>query len=166
MWWLSSSSQDPPCWWVLAEALRDAERKVLAEEITEKHGMLLLRQTQFSSVLYNPFFCLFVCFFVCVCLIYIGHHVQLQEKMLSQATQAMKPDWKFLHSLSGLVGSRWPSLAVSLALSELEIEELKAEAELSQPELALQMLKIWASKEEATYGQLCRILKTISLFHY
>ena len=36
-WWMSSS-QDPPCWWKLVEALQDAERSELAEEIKRKHG--------------------------------------------------------------------------------------------------------------------------------
>ena len=76
----------------------------------------------------------------------------------------MKPDEEFLHSLSGVVGSRWPSLAVPLMLSEEEIEGLKKKAGHSQEASAFQMLKIWASREEATYGKLCRKLKTISLF--
>ncbi len=96
----------------------------------------------------------------------IGLHIQLQEKMLGQETRTQKPDDKFLCSLSGVVGSRWPSLAVSLSLSEGEIEGLKGKVGLSQQELALQMLKIWASREEAMYGQLCRKLNTISLFQY
>ena len=86
--------------------------------------------------------------------------------MLCEETQALKPDEEFLHSLSGLLGSRWPSLAASLSLSEGKIEGLKGKVGLSQQELAFQMLKIWASREEATYGQLCCKLKTISLFQY
>ena len=92
-----------------------------------------------------------------------GAHVQLQEKLLGQETRDLKPDEEFLHLLSGVVGSRWPSLAVSLSLSEGEIEGLKGKVGVSQQELALQMLRIWASREEATYGQLCHKLKTISL---
>ena len=95
-----------------------------------------------------------------------GPHIQLQEKMLGQETQALKPDEAFLCSLSGEVGSRWPSLAVSLSLSEGEIEGLKEKVGLSQQELALQMLRVWVSGEEATYGQLCLKLKTISLFQF
>ena len=83
--------------------------------------------------------------------------------MLCEENQVLKPDEEFLHSLSGLVGSRWRSLAVSLSLSE---EGLKGKVGLSQQELALRMLKTWASTKEATYGQLCQKLKTISLFQY
>ena len=93
-----------------------------------------------------------------------GAHIHLQEKLLNQKTQALTPDEEFLCSLSGVVGSRWPSLALSLSLSEGKIEELKGKVGLSQQELALQMLKVWVSREEATYGHLCRHLKTISLF--
>ena len=104
------------------------------------------------------------CWLYCALSAIAGPHIQLQEKMLGQETQALKPDEAFLRSLSGEVGSRWPSLAVSLSLSEGEIEGLKEKVGLSQQELALQMLRVWASGEEATYGQLCRKLKTISLF--
>ena len=106
------------------------------------------------------------CWLDCALSAIAGLHIQLQEKMLGQETQALKPDQAFLRSLSGVVGSRWPSLAVSLSLSEGEIEGLKEKVGLSQRELALQMLRIWVSGEEATYGQLCRKLKTISLFQY
>ena len=127
--WMSSS-QDPPCWWTLAQALRDSELSTYAEHIEREHGA----------------------------------HIQLQEKMLDQQTQAKKPEEEFLCSLSGVVGSRWPSIAVCLALSNEEIEVLKNKVGLSQQELALQMLRIWASREEATYRQLCCKLQTISLF--
>ena len=36
-WWMGSS-QDPPCWWRLTEALRDAERSTLADDIKKEHG--------------------------------------------------------------------------------------------------------------------------------
>ena len=55
---------------------------------------------------------------------------------------------------------------MTLSLSEGEIVGLKEKVGLSQQELALQMLRIWVSREEATYGQLCRKLKTISLFQH
>ena len=91
---------------------------------------------------------------------------KMLQELQDENTQSLKPEIEFLHSLSGVVGSRWPSLAVSLSLSEGEIEGLKGKVKLSQQELALQMLLIWVSKEEATYGQLCRKLMTISLFQY
>ena len=93
-----------------------------------------------------------------------GADIQLQEKLLGQETQALKPDEEFLRSLSGVVGSRWPSLAVSLSLSEGEIEGLKGKVGFSQKEIAFQMLRAWVSREGATYGQLCRQIKTITLF--
>ena len=78
----------------------------------------------------------------------------------------MKVDDEYLQLLSGEVGSRWPSLATSLSLSAKEIMELKDMVGLSEHELALQMLRTWALKENATYGQLCRKLNTISLFQH
>ena len=86
--------------------------------------------------------------------------------MLDQENQALKPDEKFLQSLSAEVGSRWPSLAVSLSLSEGEIAGLRKKVGLSQQDLSLKMLTLWASMKEATYAQLCCKLKTISLFQY
>ena len=69
----------------------------------------------------------------------------------------------FLESFAGVVVSKWPSLAAFLSLSGDEIEEVRRE-EGSHQDLALQMLKKWCSREDATYGQLCQALKTISLF--
>ena len=102
--------------------------------------------------------------FLCVFSAIAGAHIQLQEKLLDKQTQALKPDEEFLRSLSGVVGSRWPSLAVSLSLSEGEIGGLKGKVGLYQQELAYKMLRVWVSREGATYGQLCRQLKTITLF--
>ena len=86
--------------------------------------------------------------------------------MLKQDNQALKPDDNFLSTLSVEIGSRWPSLAASLLLSEEEVAGLKEKVGLRQQDLALQTLNIWASKEGATYGELCHRLRTISLFHY
>ena len=86
--------------------------------------------------------------------------------MLDEENQALKPDEEFLQSLSVEVGSSWPSLAVSLSLSEGEIEGLREKVGLTQQDLSLQTLKLWAAREEATYAQLCCKLKTISLFQY
>ena len=80
--------------------------------------------------------------------------------------KALKPDEEFLCLLSSVVGSRWPNLAVSLLLSEVEIEWLKEMVGLSQQDLGFRMLKNWASKEAATYGQLCHGLKIIHLFQH
>ena len=89
--------------------------------------------------------------------------VGLQEKLLSSQCHDVKPDVPFLESFAGVLGSKWPSLAASLSLSGDEMEEVRME-EGSPQEFALRMLKKWFSREDATYGQLCQALKTISLF--
>ena len=94
-----------------------------------------------------------------------GVAIQLQEKLLEPQNHGLKPDVEFLSAFAGLVGSKWPSLATTLSLSESEIKEVKRE-ESSQQDHALQILKKWSSREDATYGQLCQRLKTISLFQY
>ena len=86
--------------------------------------------------------------------------------MLGQANKALKPDEQFLQLLSVEVRSKWPSLAVSLLLSEDEIAGLKEKVGHSHQQLAFKMLEIWTSREEATYGQLCQTLQTITLFQY
>ena len=62
-----------------------------------------------------------------------------------------------------MVGSKWPSLASSLSLSEEDVVDVKEEG-LTQQDCAHKMLKKWSAKEGATYGQLYQILKTIPLF--
>ena len=94
-----------------------------------------------------------------------GVAIQLQEKLLEPQNHGIRPDVEFLSAFAGLVGSKWPSLATTLSLSESEIKEVKGEGP-SQTDHTLQMLKKWASREDATYGQLCQRLKTISLFQY
>ena len=91
-----------------------------------------------------------------------GDHIQLQKKLLDPKLQTITPDVEFLELFSGVVGSKWSSLACLLSLTSEEIEEVKTEEE----DQALLMLKKWSSKEGATYGQLCNKLKTISLFQY
>ena len=70
-----------------------------------------------------------------------------------------KPDTEFLQSFAARVGSNWPSLAASLSLSKRAIEEVK-----THKDCALNMMKKWAAKEDATYGQLYQKLLAISLF--
>lgn len=86
--------------------------------------------------------------------------------MLCEKSRNEKPESDFLVPFSEVLGSKWPSLAVSLALREVEIVGLKEKVGLSQQEHALQMLKIWISRDEATYSNLYQKLKTISLFQY
>ena len=78
--------------------------------------------------------------------------------------QRLRPDEQFLELLAGAVKSECPSLVSILSLTSAEMEEAKKNRKLSRSELSLQMLKKWATREEATYGQLCQKLKTISLF--
>ena len=101
---------------------------------------------------------------LCV-VILTGVAIQLQEKLLEPENRDFKPDVKFLCAFAGVVGSKWPSLATTLSLSESEIKEVKGEG-ASQQDHALQMLKKWASREDATYGQLRQRLKTISILYY
>ena len=78
--------------------------------------------------------------------------------------QSLRPDEQFLELFAGAVKSECPSLVSILSLTSAEMEEAKKNQKLSQSELFLQVLKKWATREEATYGQLCQNLKTISLF--
>ena len=88
----------------------------------------------------------------------------MQEKLLEPQNHDLKPDVEFLDVFAGVVGSKWPSLATTLSLSESEIKVMGEG--LSQRNHAFKMLNIWASREDATYGQLCQRLQKISLFQY
>ena len=81
------------------------------------------------------------------------------EKRLSQ----VKPDSGFLKLFAAVVGNKWPSLAISLSLSEEKTEEMREGEEGDQ---ALKILRKWVSQEDATYGRLYLALETISLFQY
>ena len=93
---------------------------------------------------------------------FIGVVTELQEKLLASQHHDLKPSEEFLESFSGIIGSKWPSLAAFLSLDAAEIEDLKKEESVSQSQ-ALRMLKKWCLKKDACYGQLCRTLKTISM---
>ena len=97
---------------------------------------------------------------LCV-VILTGVTIQLQEKLLQPENRDLKPDVKFLGAFAGVVGSKWPSLATTLSLSESEIREVKGEGP-SQQDHALQVLNKWASGEDSTFGQLCQRLRTFS----
>ena len=92
----------------------------------------------------------------------------MQAKLLDSSNNSAKPDTAFLEAFADIVGSHWPSLATALSLKGVEIEAVKKrEGEGIPPAShALQVLTTWASKDTATYGELCRTLKTISLFQY
>ena len=93
-----------------------------------------------------------------------GVPIQLQRTLLDPEKQSLRPGEQFLELLAGVVKSECPSLVSILSLTSIEMEEAKKNKKLSRSELSLQMLKKWATREEATYGQLCQKLKTISLF--
>ena len=96
-----------------------------------------------------------------------GAHVELEKTLLSSEKQSLKPEAEFLELFAGVVESKWPSLASVLSLTSEEMEKVKRKGEeLPQRDQALQMLRLWASRDDATYGQLCQRLKTISLFQY
>ena len=76
--------------------------------------------------------------------------------------QSLRPDEQFLELLAGVVKSECPSLVSILSLTSTEMEEMEKNwKQLSQSELSLQILKKWATREDATYGQLCHKLMTI-----
>jgi hypothetical protein len=86
--------------------------------------------------------------------------------LLDPEKQSLRPDDEFLELLASVVRSECPSLASVLSLTSSEMEEVeKNKKQLSQSDLSLRMLKKWATREEATYGQLCHRLKTITLFY-
>ena len=93
-----------------------------------------------------------------------GVPIQLQQCLLNPEKSALKPDEHFLDSFAGVVGDKWPSLASTLSLTSA-VEEVKEKGDtLSCHGRALVMLKKWASRDDASYGQLCQRLKTIVLF--
>ena len=92
----------------------------------------------------------------------LGVPIQLQSTLFDQENQSLRPDKQFLELLAGVVKSECPSLVPILSLTSKEMEEAKKNQKLSRSELSLQMLKQWATREEATYGLLCQKLKTIS----
>ena len=88
----------------------------------------------------------------------------MQRTLLDPEKQSLRPDEQFLELLAGVVKSECPSLVSILSLTSNEMKEVKKNQKVSQSELSLLVLKKWATREEATYGQLCQKLKTISLF--
>ena len=104
----------------------------------------------------------------CHLLIFTGQHIQLQKTLLSPEQRDFKPDQQFLELFAAEVGSKWPSLASALSLTSSEVEEVKKWKQCSHhdQEHALQVLKKWVEREDATYGQLCHKLKAIPLFQH
>ena len=86
---------------------------------------------------------------------------------MDRQNHSLKPDAEFMEPFAGVVRSKWPSLAVSLSLSEAVVEEVKVEGEcLTHEDHAMQILKVWATREDATYGLLYERLQTIPLFQW
>ena len=102
----------------------------------------------------------------CHLLIFLGQHIQLQKTLLSPEQRDLKPDQQGLELFAAEVGSKWPSLASALSLTSSEVEEVKKWKQCSHQEDALQVLKKWVEREDATYGQLCHKLKAIPLFQH
>ena len=99
--------------------------------------------------------------------IFADIHIELQKKLLDPDRHDSTPDDYFLELFAEVVGPKWPSLASLLSLTSEEIEEMKTEGEgQSQQVQALSMLKKWTSKEGASYDQLSKKLRKISLFQY
>ena len=92
-----------------------------------------------------------------------GVAIQLQRTLLDSEKQSLRPDEQFLELLAGVVKSECPSLASILSLTSAEMEEMEKK-QLSQSELSLQMIKKWATREDATYGHLCHKLMSILFF--
>ncbi len=94
-----------------------------------------------------------------------GIDIQLQKKLLGEENQDCKPDIEFLKALSEVVVSKRLSLSSIFSLTSSELAELKQEGKgLSKQEHTLLVIKKWATREDTTYGRLCKSLQTISLF--
>ena len=96
--------------------------------------------------------------------LFLGADFQLQEKLLAPQNQSLQPNEEFITTFADVAVTKhlWASLAASLSLIISESSE--TEGGLSLQDHALQMLKRWATSEDATYGRLVDILKTISLY--
>ena len=98
---------------------------------------------------------------------FAGVAVQLQSKLLDEASRALKPDSDFLTSFAGVVGSNWSSLAASLSLSQEEMAEVKRKEDGEIPNNhALHLLEVWALREDATHDKLYQALTSIPLLQY
>lgn len=104
--------------------------------------------------------------FVILCIVHTGKTIEIQKKLLELEYHHVQPDDDFLQSFSRVVGSKWPYLASLLSLSSGEIKEVrKGMGEgLTSESHALLMLRKWVSREDATYGQLYKKIKPVSLF--
>ncbi len=91
--------------------------------------------------------------------------VTLQEKFLKM-NSSLRPDEDILQSFAAIIGSRWQCFASPLSLTSEDIVSIKRETREAEPtRQALVMLRKWAARETATYGQLRDVLRTLSVFH-
>ncbi len=91
--------------------------------------------------------------------------VTLQEKFL-KSNSSLRPDEEILQSFAPIIGSRWLCLAFPLSLTSEDIASIERETRGAEPtRQALVMLRKWAVRETATYGQLRDGLHTLSVFH-
>lgn len=88
----------------------------------------------------------------------IGVVIELQRRLIETDLAHCKPDDDFLESFAEVVGDHWCFLATLLSIDNT------IEVYHSDREKALQVLKVWQSSPEATYGQLKQKLQTISIF--
>ena len=149
--WMSSSP-DPPCWWHLVNGLHAARWSALAEEIATEFGKFSIAHS-FCCVFKKKIFSRSNV---------AASHIDFQKKLFDKQNHHLKPDVEFLQSFADVVGSKWLSLASSLSLSGDDVTNVKGEGDTPQ-DCALKMLMKWSAKEDATYGQLYLILKTIPI---
>ena len=80
-----------------------------------------------------------------------GVSIQLQGTLLDPEKQSLWPDMQFLELLACVVKSECPSLVSILSLTSSEMEEVeKNQKQHPQSELSLQILKKWATREDAS----------------
>ena len=113
--------------------------------------------------LFTPL-CYMYCCNMCLFLFQVSTFAY-KESLLRPANKSVKPNTQFLEKFAALKEVKWESLASLLSLTSTQIEEVRRRGEGPQ-DCALMTLKMWAARDDATYGQLCHLLRTISLLHY
>jgi len=94
----------------------------------------------------------------------IGAEVYVQQILLDRTQQDRKPNEEFLQKFAAVVGSKWASLETILCLTSAEMEVRGSSQEGNR--MALEILKKWMGKENATHGWLYDQLKKNILFQY
>ena len=145
------SLASPHCLWSLVKALKGIGENRVAKEIEDKYGNSCNNCTRL--VLLQIHLC------------NAGVTLSILEKLVESQYSDKKPDDDFLRSFARVIGNYWPFLASLLSLTAEDVEEIKIR--LPEADRALQMLRKWSTRSEATYGQLCISLKVVGLplFH-